>query len=263
MWLQTQITTETPLNEYKLKKIYCVQKKSSKEPILTPPNFPLKRISPDATEVWFCLTQPIVPDKLPLVRRNAYDLLMKEKYITIIHKDPSNQKNIMYNDVVEIFGGKFPKDSQVVGKELVELVVECLWAIDSNSGKFMTASINGNCKRLPTYFKSIFEKNYRKWQKQKVARPSLKEDILQKCSNALFDKLSLFDQKRKYNEMFFTSCKELAESLRSYADYLKKALARVNENNERVEDTLNEFLFTPTDAILRVNLKDSYVETNN
>lgn len=131
----------------------------------------------------------------------------------------------------------------------------------------LSASLNGHCKSLPQFFATIYEKQYNDWQGQKKAKPTLQQEKISKCSDKLFDALSFWDSSRKsVTDNFFKGCRELAESLHTYADYLKKSSDRVAAGRDRespFDDVLNENVSLPRAAVKVNSLQDSYKKLNN
>ena len=74
------------------------------------------------------------------------------------------------------------------------------------------------------FFQNFLQKFIKKtYKQQKKAKSQLKRELLLKCRNDLFEKISMFKYLEKINKQCFENFKMMAEALRSYADYLEKA----------------------------------------
>jgi len=106
------------------------------------------------------------------------------------------------------------------GKQLIRSITKCLWAIDGNQNQINKASNDGKCKHLPHLFSDLCKKKYNDWEAKKIAKPHLSGVTLRELSDEVFDVLCLW--KCFPHKQFYDGCKQLAECLRSYSDYLKK-----------------------------------------
>ena len=86
-------------------------------------NFPIALLSPNA---------PSIPNRSRKI--NSFDMLMKQQQVrtAIAHKPETNNKHKLFNDLADLCNLQFPKDLFASGRELLDCVVEELWAIDGN-----------------------------------------------------------------------------------------------------------------------------------
>ena len=110
-------------------------------------------------------------------------------------------------------------------------------------------------------------KGYRDWASQKHARPTLTKDSLMKCSDNLYDAISFWERKA-FDPKLLNACRILAESLRSYANYLVSANERAKtvRKTETLDAYTRETYEMPIEAVdpkmLKVDYKllDSFME---
>ena len=73
------------------------------------------------------------------------------------------------------------------------------------------------------------------------------------CSNELFDMLALWNHKRFPSNAFINGCRELADSLLSYSEYLQKVQERMDESRSALEPPRSvDQSFTLSGAIEKV-----------
>ena len=203
-------------------------------------SFPLHLVKPPGMVIWFLLQRLALPTP---TRVNAFDLLMKKKLFYPEKIKETTKKDSLYNDVVQLMIDKdFKFTSKDTAKDLARAVTTCLWNIDSNHHEINKAFAEHKCKpELPQVFAEFYKKQYNLWQEKKKAKPRLSQEQLYSSSDALFDVLSSMNIVNKCNE-FAKQCKELASSLYSYADYLKKAALRMENSGKKDCDQSNNFI---------------------
>ena len=211
-----------------LVKIFTIPSgKGSLHAVEASPKMPLSKVN-DNLSVWFLIKSKSVVEPKNTQSRptiNAFALLMTSRVsrpLDLVQQN--NNKDLLYNDIVEITNGnglKFFTHEMKNAKKLMLCITNCLWSIDLNESKIVTASNDGKCRKLATLFDSIYSKEYHKYKEQKMARPSLCKESLKKSSDELFDIISVWDRTRtSTNLKFWDGCLQLANSLRKYCDYL-------------------------------------------
>ena len=80
-------------------------------------------------------------------------------------------------------------------------------------------------------------------------------------SDQFFDSLTYLHGYENINKKFFSACQQLAESLRSYSDFLTKTMERSQSNRSEVSDT-NSIRETLIQIAAVQKVKDEYVQLN-
>ena len=167
----------------------------------------------------FLIKNPKIENALTIPNRprriNAFVMSMKqqEPRTAITYKPETNIKHDSFNVLVDLYNLQLSKDLLASGTELLDYVVEELWTVDGTEAKSMAAHAHGKCKILPDFCAKIYEKNYCDFKQQKKAKLQLKRELLLKCSNDLFDKLSVFNHLEKINKQCFENFKMIAGTL--------------------------------------------------
>ena len=134
-----------------------------------------------------------------------------------------NKKHKLYKTIVKLTEScemTFHSGSLNDGKKFVDYITNALWTIDGNHSQINKATANRDCKPLPDLFNEIYSTEYNCWHQLKKAKPTLCFEKLMKCSNNLFDQLTIWHNKKFPSKVFLDGCVSLAECLRSYADML-------------------------------------------
>lgn len=80
-------------------------------------------------------------------------------------------------------------------------------------------------------------------------------------SNNLFDALSCVQGFQSINFTFFEACHQLCEALRSFADYLIKAMERSTSSRNSTQESMRESILPPIESVLPTHLKEDYLQT--
>lgn len=255
--------------KYDLVKSYTLSHgQNSRAALIVPLHMPLTKLPKNVT-VWF-LFENIEEEDSPNYtvqnpsnqKRNAFEMLMSNKKSGLGLKDIKNKKHEMYNDVVQLLNINFLQSDIHNGKRLIDALVECFWCVEANHERFVSVASNGHCIKLPDFFKNVYEKSYRDFSAQKKAKPTLNYDSLMKSSNNLFDILSYWNGLKTVNESLLNHCRCLADSLRSYADYLKKTNERMATVRTTLDDSLKESIGNPIEPVSEKALKACYKDVN-
>ena len=241
-----------------LTKTYLVpisEKQQSKHNFVEVPLvFPLSLILHN--EVWYLGQKPKKTDEGSLTNNvpsvNALELLMKSansKQSIKLVDETNNKKKELYNDLIKLTEAMCPNNMVKDFEKVLQNVTNALWSIDGNYQKFVSVAANGHCKLLPKYFETLYENSYRNFKAQKKAKPSLTSEDLVRQSNSLFDSMIYFQGIEKINKTFFDACRQLAESMKSYAEYLIKAQERTQSN--RAESISHSF--TERETVVQID----------
>ena len=238
--------------DQELVKAYTV--KNGKNPrlyaLIAPLHMPLIKFCTDIS-VWFLVQERNNEENEETTQvsnqiqkpKNAFAFLMSNKSLKLELKNVRNKKHEMYNNLVNLLECKFPKSMIFEGEKLINALVECFWSIESNHERISSVFKSVHCKDLPLFFE------HRDWAAQKKAKSVLKRDTLLKCVDDMYDILSFCDKKSTVSEKVLNDCRFLAESLRTYAEYLKKANQRVSDVRSSLENPLNETFTSPIEPV--------------
>ena len=125
---------------------------------------PLSKIKNGGT-VWFLIGEIIVAESVPSCStrtKNAFNILMTDKNKTSTEeKQVKNKTDELFKDVSKLLGPvKFDKENKSNADKLVKAITDALWAIDNNHQQINKAFVDKQCKQLPVYFFSIYNKQY-------------------------------------------------------------------------------------------------------
>ena len=93
---------------------------------------------------------------------------------------------------------------------------------------------------------------------KKKKKPNLDAMVLLTCSNELFDILGFANSFQKLNPNSFVACQQLAESIRSYSDYLVNTKDRSSSNRDNKQETLRETITKPIESVDEKDLRKQY-----
>ena len=209
----------------------------------SPLGMPLSKIK-DGVTVWFLIEETIAAESVPSCStktKNAFNILMTYKNKTSIEeKQVKNKTDELFNVVSKLLGPvKFDKENKSNAEKLIKAITDALWAIDNNHQQINKAFADKQCKQLPAYFFNIYNKQYFDYKSRKRAKPRLSEETLRTNSNGIYDVLDMWNHTRFPNELFIKPCRDLAECLRSYSDYLVKCQKRMTQNRSNDTDRLS------------------------
>ena len=194
-----------------------------------PMTLPLSVIKTD-TEIWFCVMNPNIEKPASQHSKSITDVLMSKKLIKAERIKEITKKDSLYNDVVEltIQGDIRFRNSP---KPLLKSVTECLWLIDCCHGEINATFAEKKCNQLPAFFGSIYTKQYNMWKEKKKPKPFLSYEKLCPASDSLFEIACA--TKNKECQLFIDKCRDLADCLQSYGDYLNKTKLRMAKVRSR------------------------------
>ena len=211
-----------------VKEIYTLA--PSKEPN----RMPLKHIA--GSSIWFMTEEVSNEESVNVVEKNAFQLLMNnsKSLVRLQNKDIKNKKEELWNDVVALIKEPlFRKQQLDAAQKFINTIVEALWAIDGNQCTINNAFAQNQCKGLPSFFSAVYAKEYRQWRTQKKAKPTLSSEKLLECSDNIFNMISAWDKLNFPSKDFSHNSRLLAESLKSYQEYLVKSKDIMAENEKR------------------------------
>ena len=99
-----------------------------------------------------------------IIPKNAFKLMMnKSSAKSFLSKiESKNAKHhVLYNDIINISIAadmKFKSQDLAHAKKLIIAITNCLWHIDLNEQKIISASSSGKCTNLPNFFRTNFYK---------------------------------------------------------------------------------------------------------